>query len=510
MNRYKDRLFYTLVLICGVVLTSLSFPAKSLWFGFLGWICFVPLIYWNEKLETGKIFIINSAYFLLSFLAIFWVNPLVEKSRFYNIKTVILLAVLYILIPLTFAAAFTFFRTIAAKFDPHFRPVVYAGLWVSLEFILAVTPFSLPLSIAVTQAQYPALIQFTPWLGIYGVSFLLMGINSAFAISLSQNEFKLAKIAVAVFIINIIFGQVTLAKLPAPVNQVKIGLVQPNVNWQKSLYARSSFFQNIFLNQLCELSQNIKARWHPALIVWPELSADCYLLQDRHAQVNNFVRNLKVPLLLGTRYFDSLSNQPNNIAALISDSGMTTGIYRKSRLFPFIETPDFKAGDEPYPLAFDRGINNIGALLCFESLSPQVPRQLTLHRGNVLILLANGSWFGQSRWPWLHLSMLVFRALENRRWAIHLNNTGPSAVISPQGMIDRIIPEGKTSIALAKVEPGEETTFYARTDELFPKVICFLSLGLIFWPKFRAKGGGGSGGVKRFHGPDFFGGESKC
>jgi apolipoprotein N-acyltransferase len=492
----RTRIIELSLLVFGLIFAALAFPAKKAWFGILAWISFVPLINLNEKLETKQGLLVNWLFFFILFLSLFYINPMVETRRFEDSKAIFLLTILFIFGPIACASIVTLAKLTAAKFSTYLRPCIYAGIWVSFEYLLTLIPNGFPLSIAITQASNPYLLQLVPFLGIYGISFLLMGINSSLAIFWHTQKKEILLIAIITFLLNFTYGFFILSLSHPPANLVKIGLVQPNISWERSLYSRRNFFLNISLNQLYELSNKVKKLDSPSLIVWPELSADCYLLQTYSYHIEKCAKELKIPLLIGTYFYDHENKKPTNVAALISDSGNTIGMYKKQILFPFTETSEYQKGkwEESYPLTFDRAtINNIGAMLCFESLYPQISIKLTKEGANVLLLLANSAWFGNTRWPWLHMSYIVFRALETNRWAVHLNNTGPSVVVSSQGILGENLPQAKSAVAVAKVVPKEELSFYIRTNELFPKIVLAFSLSVIFLPKFFEKGGDKTG-----------------
>ena len=67
-------------------------------------------------------------------------------------------------------------------------------------------------------------------------------------------------------------------------------------------------------------------------------------------------------------------------------------------------------------------------------------RDWTASGANLLVNITNDAWFGHSSAPWQHLSMSVFRAVENRRSLARAANTGISAVIDPLGRIISLSP----------------------------------------------------------------------
>lgn len=472
---------YFLILIAGVLATSLAFPSGIAWFGFLGWVCLSPIIYINEKLSKRFALPLNWFFFFLLFISLFWLNPAIEQQKFTDGRPLILLSILLIIFPALFAIVLSVSKWAGEKYPAYFRPFVYAAFWTSFEFFLTLFPWLQPLSFAITQARTPFFLQLVPITGIYGVSFLLLLVNAYLALYFYAGKKLLAAAAVLIFCSNLAYGAWALAKADQKGNLVEIGLIQPNITWQKSQFLQNKFFQEINLEKLYRLSKKTKGMGSPALLIWPELSADCYFLQSSHNPVEGFARELKTPLLIGTLFYKYASQKPANVAALISEAGNNIGMHEKHFLFPFTESSFYQKGGSPAPLAFDRSrINNLGVMLCFESLFPQIAGKLAREGANVLILMANGAWFGKSRWPWMHMSFSPFRALENNRWVIHLNNTGPSAAISPQGVFSNILPPAKTAVAMAKVESRKDLPFYAKSDDLFPKAILAFSIFVAF------------------------------
>jgi apolipoprotein N-acyltransferase len=477
------------LLIISIGLAAVSFPAQTLWFGVLGWICFAPLIYLNEQLDLQQSWRVNCFFFVSLFFSLFWLKPWIETERFLDAKADLLLLIWFVFLPAACASVVSLAKYVAQKHKWYLKPFIYAGFWVSFEYLLTLIPHAFPLSIAITQTQNPAFLQLTPFLGIYGVSFLLMTVNALLAFSIIRQRVALEITALLLICFNLLFGCYQLAQASPPSQSIKIGIVQPNVSWKKSFLAASPFFLKHSLLQLQDFSQKIVQQDHPRLIIWPELAAEGYLLQTCDRQIAACAQKLNTPLLIGTYFYDALSKQTNNAAALISETGMTIGLHKKTKLFPLMEESEMQKGRELVPLAFDRGINDLGAMLCFESLYPQVARALVKEGANVLILLANGAWFGETRWGWLHQSYLVFRALESGRWAIHCNNTGPSVMISPEGVMGKVLPPAKTAIAVAAIAPLDRLTFYQASNELFPRLVLLFSVSIgCFLPAYL-KGG---------------------
>jgi apolipoprotein N-acyltransferase len=128
-----------------------------------------------------------------------------------------------------------------------------------------------------------------------------------------------------------------------------------------------------------------------------------------------------------------------NSAYLISPAGAVVGRYDKVHLvpygeyvplhslFPFLDklvagVGDFKSGRGHYPLLMDD--EKIGVLICFEGIFPEISREYRRNGASLLVNITNDAWFGRSSAPYQHLSMTVFRAVENRLYIARAANTG--------------------------------------------------------------------------------------
>ena len=128
-----------------------------------------------------------------------------------------------------------------------------------------------------------------------------------------------------------------------------------------------------------------------------------------------------------------------------------------------------------------------GILICFEAVFPELARTLVREGANVLVNITNDAWFGMTSAPYQHLSMAVFRAVENQRPMIRAANTGFSAFIGPQGAIlseSDLFTEEVLERALTL--SNSPLTFYSRFGDLFAIALLVISLSKIF-SCFRTK-----------------------
>ncbi|MBR5867133.1 MAG: apolipoprotein N-acyltransferase, partial [Spirochaetaceae bacterium] len=137
-------------------------------------------------------------------------------------------------------------------------------------------------------------------------------------------------------------------------------------------------------------------------------------------------------------------------------------VYSKMKLVPFTEYFPFDKvfpklyklllnGDthmwEPglEPVVFDIDGLKFGTPICFEDTFGFVGRKFVNAGANAFVNLSNDAWSKSLACQYQHLSMAVFRSVENRVPSVRATTTGQTAVIDPNGKI------------LAMAEPFIET-----------------------------------------------------
>ena len=171
-----------------------------------------------------------------------------------------------------------------------------------------------------------------------------------------------------------------------------------------------------------------------------------------------------------------------NSAFLLQPDGTLSGRYDKvhlvpygeyvplRRLFPFIGklvagVGDFRPGKGFYPLTIDG--HRLGVLICYEAIFPEAARDYKRKGAELLVNITNDAWFGRTSAPYQHLSMTVFRAIENRLYLVRAANTGISAIIDPTGEILSRTGLFERTVLKGEVKIIDERTFYAAYGDLF-------------------------------------------
>lgn len=208
-------------------------------------------------------------------------------------------------------------------------------------------------------------------------------------------------------------------------------------------------------------AQALAGEEKPDLLVWPETALPFYPAREPLMnRVRTFIRKNEVRVLTGSPYFTVNPQQQESVsyynsALLLNRSGRLSGRYNKQHLVPFGEyiplrtylwflkpivelIGDFTPGDSFTPLDAEK--IQVGVLICFESIFPDIARQEVFEGANLLVNLTNDAWYGRSSAPYHSWAMTVFRAVENRRSLVRAANTGISGFVSPEGEVHKETP----------------------------------------------------------------------
>jgi apolipoprotein N-acyltransferase len=212
-------------------------------------------------------------------------------------------------------------------------------------------------------------------------------------------------------------------------------------------------------------------------------------------------------VLLG--YVDRIGENPSNSAALVNPEGKVVSRYDKIRLVPFGEyipmkellffaetftrqVGDFAAGTDP--VLSEIGGHLFSTAICYESIFPDFVRRFVANGSELIVVITNDGWFGESSAPFQHLRMGVVRAVENRRYMVRSANTGISAIIDPYGRILAETPLGVRTSLDGTVRFRSDKTFYSTYGDVFAygNAAAAAAAMLLFLRK-------GAGNVRRTH-----------
>jgi apolipoprotein N-acyltransferase len=470
-------------------LLVLSLPKPDLYP--LAWIALVPLL--AVVANTGSVVQVILASYISGVVffagSCYWIT---ETMTIYGGLSIPLAVGVGALFAVMYALYFVLFglglHVAVKKFGK--RGLIFAApLWVTVELLRAILFSGFPWMLSgYALVPYTGVLQIVTWAGIYGLSFVATAVNSAIAYGFVQRNIKWIGAAAAAVLIA---WFLPVWSATPPNSPIAVRLVQTNISldqpWKKPDF-------DALIGELTDLSTGDSAK--PRLVVWPETPAPFYLKEDAEFRnrVQGVARKLGAYFLVG--YIDAAGAGPANSAGLLNPTGEQISRYDKMHLVPFGEYVPFKnllffaesltrqVGEfvpgTNYTVSQLDG-HSVSTIICYESIFPNQVRQFVKRGAELLVLITNDGWFGESSAPYQHLRMGVVRAVENRRYLVRTANTGISAIIDPYGRIETETPIGVRTIVDGMAHFRSDRTFYTQYGDLFAYLNALLVVILFVW-----------------------------
>ncbi len=199
-----------------------------------------------------------------------------------------------------------------------------------------------------------------------------------------------------------------------------------------------------------------------ALVIWPESALHAPVFDGfRSVSQEPRLAGVEGPSLLGAYSWDDEHNIYNTAFAVRAD-GTLPAPYHKRVLLPFAEHA-YLAPVQLSPGAastvFTLSGLQVGPLICYEDTLPSTVRESVAAGADVLVNMANDSWFGPLG-ARQHHAVASFRAVECRRWLARVTNSGLTGVVDPRGVTVASLPLGVAGVLSSAVAPlGGETVY---------------------------------------------------
>jgi apolipoprotein N-acyltransferase len=376
-------------------------------------------------------------------------------------------------------------------------------LWVTVEFARTrITGFPWEL-LGYSQTGNFALTRIATLVGVYGLSFEIVLVNSVFASAFLAPKGRRKWLLTAACAVALILQAGRFAAPPTVATDHMALLVQPNIPILEGSMWTREYFQDT-LRDLTALSLHPageKADQHYDLIVWPESPAPFYtndpLFRDAVSALARQSRTWVVTGSIGITpmmHGGGENSQIFNSAVVVSSQGEWVGRYDKVHLVPFgeylpfpklfafaggltKEVGEFQQGRTHTPL--DAAGARWGTFICYESIFPDEVREGPREGAQVLLNISNDGWYGDSGAWKQHLQQTEMRAIENDRWLLAGANTGKTASIDPYGRIVATIPRKMRAALGAPYALISGTTFYTRHGDWFAYLCAIISVGVL-------------------------------
>jgi len=129
--------------------------------------------------------------------------------------------------------------------------------------------------------------------------------------------------------------------------------------------------------------------------------------------------------------------------------------------------------------AFGADKAKIAPIVCYESIYPEFVAEQCRKGANLLCVITNDGWWGDTPGYKQHFSFSRLRAIENRRWLVRSANTGKSGVISPTGEVISETEWWEEDVLLAQTELLTRKTIFSRYGDYLGRSSAFVWM-LIF------------------------------
>ena len=419
--------------------------------------------------------------------------------------------------------------------------VFLAAAWIAWErYYLTVAQISWPwLVLGNAFADTTGLVQWYDVLGTLGGSLWVWLSNlGIFGLMVALSDGRLerwngkARFAAFGAVLLVVFGPMVWSVLEKPQVEeptLKVVIGQPNYDPYEKFQSLSREEQD---NRYLALLE--QADWtssEPTLVLAPEtftsrVFTDHVLQHETFLRFQNFLRtHPQATFLYGAstieRVFSYARPDPcaydfgpeedgRHLWALMHNSAILTDtagvyqLYHKSKLvvgteltpYPkfFIPLENMLGGNlmakdvgQKEISCLQMGETPIGAAICYESVYGEFCTGYVRKGAQLLAVITNDAWWGNTPGYRQHLNYSRLRAIETRRWVARCANTGISALIAPDGKIVDRTQWWEPAVLEGRVGLSDRQTFFVRSGDMVGRTAVFLFLLLAAAAIFRGK-----------------------
>lgn len=390
-----------------------------------------------------------------------------------------------------FSAGFALFAGFRWQRGAAMTLIALPSAWVLVEwlrgFLLSGFPWNLA---AYAWTDMPGALPLAAWVGPWGVSYLVVFVNTGIFLSVAKRQLRFALVAIGLASVVLALGARFAGPaepLPVATKPSAIRILQPNIEivteWSAERIEEN--YQRVF-------AQASAACDAPGvLLVWPESAAWPYAF-DQHERLRRDLGRL-LEAGCGVLLNSSMESTDGtyNSVLLLGSSGDEPQRYDKEHLVPFGEyvplarwlpflkklarnAGEFAVGRNGSPLVW--GAERLGVAICFEITFPGEVARRVRQGSTLLVTVTNDAWYGDSSAPWQHYRAARFRAAENGRYLLRSALTGVSAIVSPQGRVVHQLSVGEEGVLSHRVVGETTLTLFTRLPWLVP-ALCGLLYG---------------------------------
>ncbi len=200
------------------------------------------------------------------------------------------------------------------------------------------------------------------------------------------------------------------------------------------------------------------------------------------------------------KYRDSEGHYDSFNSAIYIDSTGEIRIHHKSKLTPGVEKMPFSKIMKPLEnLAFNLGgtVGSLGTdrertvftrptdslkvapVICYESVFGAYVTQYVRKGANLIFVITNDGWWGNTPGHRQHLTFSKLRAIETRRSIARSANTGISAFIDQRGNIFQATRYWEPAVIRQEINANDRVTFYVKYGDYIARLSAFTAVFLL-------------------------------
>jgi len=373
-------------------------------------------------------------------------------------------------------------------------------------------------------AAYPKLIQWYEYTGVFGGSFWILLVNILLfffvrdRIILKMCSRKIGMRMAGTILLIIIPMAISIGmyyRYTEKINPVDVVVVQPNIDPYNEQFDVEPM---VVLERMLALAAD-KADSLTDFAVFPESAIQEYVFEDQieHspsiARIREFNRRYdRMNVLTGIssrkifepgetlspsarkfsnadRYYDSYNT------ALYVSHDSTIHLYHKSKLTPGVElmpyldvlpflkkfaidlggtTGSLGVNPDQTPFVISSKLK-VAPCICYESVYGEFMNRFIVNGANVIFVITNDGWWGNTPGHRQHNLFSVIRAIETRRSIARSANTGISCFISQRGDITQRTSYWVPAAIRQTINANDKITFYVKYGDYIGRIFILVS-----------------------------------
>lgn len=528
----KEKNLMAVLLIASALLMSVPYLLPHLgWMSLFG---FVPLLC-MDRIASGcgirKVWIWHYCAFVLwNAFTTFWVcNATIGGGIFAVMANALQMSVI-----------FGTFRLSKKVFKGSLPYLLLAAMWIAWERIYFSAEISWPwLTLGNSFARTITMVQWYEYTGSLGGSLWIWASNLCIfglMCAMSDGSYfswnRKAKIVSATATLLVIFAPVCISlkiwhNYEETDDALDVAILQPNFDPYHKFQHLSQDQQNAILEAQVKrvLSDRDSTVKTPLLMLAPETFTSDVVVNSissgktwrrfnnvlsSYSGVNliygasaaEYIWSKEAPSKTARVVEDGLWRESRNSALILDGSG-STQIFHKSKLVVGVEKTPYPwlfcklddmlggvmgrcIGQDEISLLDIRSESRqipVGCAICYESIYGEYCTGYVLKGAELLAVITNDAWWGNTPGYKQHLSYASLRAIELRRDVARCANTGISAIINQRGEIVSQTKWWEDEIMQGEVNLNSDMTFFAKEGDIVGKlavfIFCLLGLTMI-------------------------------